>query len=517
LPSSRFAFQRPAQHFPTLKATLAVSGVLFVWLGTTATFWIGYVGSDDLFYSRYAFLFHRPPINWWEFRIPAVLAIRTSFAAFGPTEFAAALPSLLSSLLILASVAWQVDWLNRPRWESTLAMILAATLPLDVGFRSVPGAALVAAGFLSAGSVCVLKGRALTPLLGSALLAIGCLTHEASLFYAAIFCAALLVFAWERFWKSVLLYAVLAGGLFVVEAVIYHFLLGDLLARFRTAAALTASQQSIGDPGCTVAGVAFVLWPLQNLVFGKQFGLDLILLLIAGAVAWRCLSIEQRILLCTTFGLYFWIGYGSLVPWSYRPFCREFHFHLPLTFAIASLLPFSLAYACKNRVWVARGVVVAAVVLHFFWLSVGGRWGQHVRVSEELLRFANHHPDKAYVTDVATLNHMYVLAGFKLPNNVMCIAGPAVDRHLLINKEPLGVARISFPTKPIDGVLVNLEGLLQAPPEKEFLSYLNALRGDRHRIAPVRYRPLFVLLRRSREPKDFMVRSLGGELVRIGG
>jgi len=87
-----------------------------VWIATTWLFWVGYTGEDDLFYARYAFLFHRPPIVWWEFRMPAILAIRTSFLLFGPSEFAAALPSLLASLAIFASVAWFVEWPRTIRW-----------------------------------------------------------------------------------------------------------------------------------------------------------------------------------------------------------------------------------------------------------------------------------------------------------------------------------------------------------------------------------------------------------------
>lgn len=34
-------------------------------------------------------------MNWWEFRIPYVLAIRASFAVLGPTEFAAATLELI--------------------------------------------------------------------------------------------------------------------------------------------------------------------------------------------------------------------------------------------------------------------------------------------------------------------------------------------------------------------------------------------------------------------------------------
>ncbi len=118
---------------------LAIGLVALVWLSTTFLLFRGYVGSDDVFYARYAFLFHRPPMNHWEFRIPAILAIRASFFALGPTEFAAALPTLLASLAILASVAWFVGWPSRLNWQTQIAMLLTATFPMDLGFRSIPG------------------------------------------------------------------------------------------------------------------------------------------------------------------------------------------------------------------------------------------------------------------------------------------------------------------------------------------------------------------------------------------
>ena len=120
---------------------LWIAITLALWLGTTWVFWVGYGGCDDLFYAHYAFRFDRPPISWWEFRIPVILAIRTSFLAFGPSEIAASLPNLLASLAILASVAWFVDWPRRLNWQTQASVILACVIPLEAGDRSIPGGA----------------------------------------------------------------------------------------------------------------------------------------------------------------------------------------------------------------------------------------------------------------------------------------------------------------------------------------------------------------------------------------
>src|SRR5271157_6642136 len=101
---------------------LAIAFVALVWLVMTCIFWKGYVGSDDIFYARYAWLFHRPPINHWEFRLPIILAVRASFITFGPSEVAAALPTLLAALAILASVAWFVKWPVRWNWQTQCSM-----------------------------------------------------------------------------------------------------------------------------------------------------------------------------------------------------------------------------------------------------------------------------------------------------------------------------------------------------------------------------------------------------------
>ena len=498
---------------PGRGTALAVVGIVGLWVVTTYVFWVGYAGADDLFYARYAYLLHRPPINWWEFRLPAVLAMRASFAAFGPSELAASVPTLLSSLLILACVAWQVDWLKRPGWETTLGVLFACTLPLDVGFRSVPLAGFLAAGLLGVGTVCVLRGERRLATIGSLLLAAGFATHEVSFFYVAIFCLTLLAFDMGRFWKPVATCVAVSGALLAIECLGYYLLLGDGLARIRTAAATTATLQVGVDPDTHMSGTQFFLWPIRSALFSKPFGVDLLLLVTAGMATWRRLERDQKILLCTTLGVYLWLGYGTQVPWSYRPFYRQFHYYFPLTLGVAAVLPFAVRQAVGKHVWVGRGLLLIALGIHMLCLGLGGRWGENVAVSQQLLRYATQRPSQRFVTDVGTMNHMYVVLGFRLPANVVCVNGPAVEQHLILNKEPAGTPRFIFPQGHVDGLLVNLEEAYQRPLEAEFLALLEGRQEHHLQIAPVRYRRVFLPLLPFIEPQPYMIRSLGGVFV----
>jgi hypothetical protein len=113
------------------------------------------------------------------------------------------------------------------------------------------------------------------------------------------------------------------------------------------------------------------------------------------------------------------------------------------------------------------------------------------------------------------MNHMFAQLGFQLPENVVCVNGPAVERHLPVNNEPPGTPKYRFPEPRIDAVLVNLEKLKESGAEPEFVRYLSEHPGRRTRIAPVRYRWLFTPLLSFMEPKDWMVKSWGGEVVEV--
>jgi len=118
-----------------------------------------------------------------------------------------------------------------------------------------------------------------------------------------------------------------------------------------------------------------------------------------------------------------------------------------------------------------------------------------------------------FVTDVATMNHMYVLRGFRLPDNVICENGTAVERHLLVNKEPPGSAVFRFASPPTGGILINTEGLRLGKIEPEFLRYLKTHDGRHTSVAPLTYKPLLKPLVPILGPISFAVQSHGGEVV----
>lgn len=497
-----------------------VSGTVFwilltaiVWVAATAVFWTGYTGEDDLFYARYAHLLHRPPIVWWEFRLPTILAIRSSFLVLGPTEFAATVPSLLASLAILGSVAWFVSWPRTLTWQSQGAVLLAALLPLDVAFRSYPSAPQVAAGLLAMGTVLLLKGGARGRVLGAAVLALAFLAYEVSIFYVGLLCLIALGFDRRRFGPAVGWCVGFAATLVLLECLAYWTLLGDPLARFKVSAGTTTNLTAGVDIGAGLAGWPFYLWPLQNLIFSKQFGFDLLLLFGTGVLAWPRLGLEQRILLATIAAVFLWLGYGTQVPWAYKPLYRQYHYYNSLALGIAALLPFTLAHALRGRMRFAQTVLAGSLIVHVLSLSLGGRWGAPVDVSRELLAYARQHPHTRFVTDVNTLNQMYVLNAFRLPDNVVCFNGSAVRDDLLLNKEPAETPRFRFSDVGIDAILVNREQADVRKFELDFSRYLAAQQGDRTVVAPVRYRLAFIPLLRFVEPRGFMVRSAGGEVV----
>jgi hypothetical protein len=483
-----------------------------VWLVATWAFWLGYAGDDDLFYARYAHLLHRPPMVWWEFRMPAILAIRAAFLAFGPTEFSAALPSLMASLAILVSVAWFVDWPRTLTWQSQSAMLLAAVIPIDVAFRSYPSANQVSAGLLALGTVSVLMGAARTQFAGAVLLALGFSAHENSFFYVALFCLILLLFDRQRFWRPVALCVVVSAITVGVEALVYDRLLGDPLARLNTSARATSNLDAGADASGGLTGVRFFTWPIQALVFSKQFGFNLIALLATGIGAWRHFTREQRILFATTFAVFAWFGYGSMVPWEYKPLYRQFHYYNCLTFGTVALLPFALGHALPGRDRLAKASVGAAIAFHLLMLSVTGRYGANVDASRALLLYANAHQQQTFLVDVNTMNHLYVLNRFRLPNNVLCLNGPAVEAHLLLNKEPVGTPRHRFPERPVDGIFLNWEQRFVHGFEREFEEFVRTHEGPKTVVSPLEYRWPLGYLVRFIGPRPFMVRSAGSEV-----
>jgi hypothetical protein len=499
--------------------SLAVATGLF--LLTTTLFWKGYVGSDDMFYARYAFLFHRQPINVWECRLPAILAIRAAFHMLGPTELAAALPTLFASVLGIGAIAWYVGWPRELSWRANSAVLLAITTPLDVAYQTVPGASFIAAGLLLCGSVLILRGSPRLTAVGSAFFAFAFLTHEVSCFYIAIFCVTAALIDWRRYLRPLVLSAIFSAIVVVGQGIYYKLNFGDALLRLKLTSVEGADHPALLDPDTHISGMALLLWPIKNLIFSKVFACEILLTFCCAAIVWRKLGNQERILLVSGFLTWFYLGYGSKVPWTYRPLARDYHFYGPLTLMISVLLPLCLGYLFERRPrskLYMLGSIGSVVALNLALCAAAGHWGQDVRVSASMLRYALNHPAKTFLTDVPTMNQMYVINGFRLPPNVICRNGPAVQNDLLANKEPADsrLPRVTFPEAKLDGILLNLEHIATGfGGDQAFADYLKTHQGAQERVAPVRYRILLLPVRRFVAGKSFAIRSEGGEVVKL--
>jgi Dolichyl-phosphate-mannose-protein mannosyltransferase len=101
----------------------------------------GYSDSDDHFYIEAAdgWLAHMPFVGTthWHLRHPFVLAIAASFAAFGRTELALMLPTLLAYVSILLLTIWMVRSVA-DNTAAALAAIFVASVPVFVIYARTP-------------------------------------------------------------------------------------------------------------------------------------------------------------------------------------------------------------------------------------------------------------------------------------------------------------------------------------------------------------------------------------------
>ena len=164
-------------------------------------------------------------------------------------------------------------------------------------------------------------------------------------------------------------------------------------------------------------------------------------------------------------------------------------------------------------------------------------FGYNVRVSRDLLVYAQEHKEKLFVTDICTFNEMYVANGFKAPANVVTVKqlGPTTleasqalsapppksvvpDANTLIYEDFRGMFGEDVPQcdkARVDGILVNLHRAWIHSPEAAFSSFLKAHGGERTTISGARYRLLCVPLIPLLGPRGYMIKTPGGELCAV--
>jgi hypothetical protein len=235
---------------------------------------------------------------------------------------------------------------------------------------------------------------------------------------------------------------------------------------------------------------------------------------VLGAALWRRLERWERVLLLAALLYFLWLGYGTQVPWAYRPRTRHFHYFIVLALPVGALLVPLIARFCKRYAAVALvGLVVAS---HALGLAAGGRWGRNVEVARALLAHARAHPAGTFLTDVATLNEMYALNAFRMPANVVCVADERAARHLLVNA---GVPRERWQLRraEVDAALVNHERV-DRPPDAPFRAFMEvAQKGRVEWRQTTAVKAVFRPVARLVGTRGFMIANAGGEVVALVG
>jgi hypothetical protein len=499
----------PPRGVSVVRQILSVGLIAAIWFFCRWTFGASLAGSDDSFYVRYAHLMHRAPINHWEGRSVFIWSLRFCFLGFGYSEYVSWVPGLFSSVLTLTAVAWLTGWPRRSTWQGWSAMLLAATIPVDVIFSNYPVATSMAAGFLSLGTAALIQESTRWRIAGAALLSFSFIIHEYCLYFVAISCLVALAFDFRSYLKPVAICVGMSLAYVLLEGLVYYLNLGQATYRFRLSAAGMGDDRIAFEAGGST--VKYFLMPIQQLLFNRSLGIDLIALFSAGLIAIRSLSRGQRLLFVIVSCYWLWAGYGPMTPWEYKPPSREIRLLFPYVLAISYLLPSALSLAFSRRVaLLAIGLIVST---HLLCLASGGRWEQASHNARELLDYAAAHPQTRFVTDLNTINQMYIFNDCSLPENIVCISSPRVDECLLVNREPEPVP-IRLNPSGVTAFLHNREADRQEsePGLKDFLSgQIQTTVEQKPRIL----KPIFRPISRWLPDREIFVLNDGWEVVEL--
>lgn len=452
-----------------IRAWLMVIGVcLLVWILARVVFFVGFAGSDDMYHIRFAALWDRAPQNHWEARLIANALFAGAMRLFGRGELAAALPCLISSLAVLGATlfaAARVGGLRVALW----AGLLMALLPLEVEGSTVASASSVMHGLITVGTVALLfpprskRGH----LLGPALLGIASITHFSAVFFVAALLLAGLLIDRRRYLRAAACTMMFTMTALAIDLAVFHFAYDDTLARFKVYAGQAGLERSAAVILAT-SGLSFVTWPVVSLLFSKALGIAGGLAMVVGVVRFRRWTPPMRVLLLGCGIYWLWVGFGTRVPWTYRPFYRMERYWQPMTLAITVLCAWFIV--SQPRRWMRLATAAALLGVCIVNLAAGGSWSQSVEVSRELLAYARQRPDQRFVTDYHTLNEMFILSGVESVPNVATIFDDKPVRLLDGHAKRLGGRAAGT-----RDVLVNPLNVARTPDFAAFLGGQNRL------------------------------------------
>ncbi len=453
---------------------LVVLAVTMVWWLLRVIFFEGFHGSDDFAYLRFAHFWDHQPQNHWEARLVYNSLLRLSLMLFGTNEVAAAIPTLLGSLLTFGAVllfAWNSPKPIRTLW---IAGMLGASLPGMV-YCTTPNARPLAIGFFSmALAVLLLRKDRKSALIAGGLFGLGVASHLSMLYCTGIALLAVPFGGGNRWRNTLLAGAAMLAAFALADILVYALWTGDPFYRFNIIAATHMTNLDF-DPNARELwkdggglSMMFFVRPVRDLIISKSFVLLLGLAMAWGVLRWRRFSPQSRSLLLVLCLSWLWQSYGSQSPTAYKPFPGTTPYWggliLPGVVLAAGLL------CGLGRTVRLIGITAFLVAANLAILSLSGPWGQSVDVSRKFLpQLAAEGGGKnvAFVSDDRTIRELVVINGFRRPANLF--RAPDSPGHTLVNVPALdkdalvaGRTRLLVNTLNFRGIRNNGEAWVRA-------------------------------------------------------
>ncbi len=453
------------------RPVLALLSVLLVWLLLRVVFfergvWVW----DDWFHVRYAYLWPGPPQNIYDARLFFNAMLRASMALLGFRPIAWALPGLLASLMTVLSAYWLGLRKLGPMGALTAGLV-AACMPIDILYSSVPIAGPVSAGFAACALALLFGGESRVSLAIAAVAgSLAAFCHPVGVFAVLAMTVAAFFFSSR---KTAMVFVAVAIPLFVVLELGASALAsgGDPLHDF-------ALLRNWRDPDGYVVmySAAWFTRPFTSLVFSKSFGVAIPI--VAAGVSIESLR-RSRIymgLLAYCFFVWLWFSFGTATPTGYLPFWRDTRFWQPMTPALAVMVGWIVQEKLSLRLPVLLGVCGLGIAL----VASSGSWGQAAGISAEMFRYVRGNPNATFLADPQTIMQMEAYNRFQpIPNAcaLPCSTGqpnrPAV--FLLFN--PLNQP-VQVPNRPrpdslgIERLRCGSAVLVTAPKPRSIVAFL---------------------------------------------
>jgi hypothetical protein len=423
-------------------SAFSIGAVVLLWAGMRLVFFEGLCGGDDLAYVSYALELDRLPFTHHETRLLYNGLMHCAIRLAGPGQFAYAAPGLLGSLLLLGAVI-RISFVRWGNQGLVIAGVLVATLPIDVHLSTAPFPSSLTVGLAAVGTALTIDAtRMRSRVIAAGFFSLSIMAHTTSVFYVAAIYGALALFAcnWSQRLNVIAIGACSVVGYFLLHFSVFYALTGDPLYEIRILNSITDAWI---EPGIERLSPRWLLLPIANLVFCNAFGFSAILALAGVAVFHRAMSRTDLCLAVACVFFWLWIGYGSQKPNAYEPFWRATRYFHFAAIPVGVLLTSGLMHGLK---WPIAGAL-AIGALHALLLANNGPWGQGIKVSRDLLVFAQGKAQIAFATDSATYRQMIVLNAGKPPANITR-SQAAVFLHNPLNNSAAPEGAVVYRTAP---------------------------------------------------------------------